>query len=94
MICFTLAAYCDSIPESHATESSDYPPQQSTDLKEIKNAYDSLVENTQELGTSVLSSIRHEGIRNSFDHHFKFFGSIGIFFLLYLVYLKNRRKNS
>jgi hypothetical protein len=94
MNCFIGATYCDSIPETQASESIDYPPQHSTDLKEVKSAYDSLAKNTQELGTSVLSSIRHEGIRKSFYHHFKFYCSIGIFFLLYLVYLKNRRKNS
>jgi len=73
-------------------EEISYPPKQSTSLKDVSNAYDSLTASVKDLTGAITSDIKKQGVKKSVHTHIKFYGSIFIFGVLSLIWLKNRTK--
>ena len=82
------SAFCMR-PEEEIT----YPPKQpSTSLKDVSNAYDSLTASVKDLTGAITSDIKKQGVKKSVHTHIKFYGSIFIFGVLSLIWLRNRTK--
>ena len=70
-----------------------YPPKQpSRSLKDVSNAYDSLTASVKDLTGAITYDIKKQGVKKSVHTHIKFYGSIFIFGVLSLIWLKNRTK--
>ena len=69
-----------------------YPPKPpETTTMEMVNAGKGLVNETTELGTAIVKGVKDDGgIIATIKKHKKFYGSIFIFGLLTLIWLKNR----
>jgi hypothetical protein len=81
------SAFCIT-PDEEIT----YPPKQpSTSLKDVSNAFDSLTASVKDLSHAVVGDIKKQGISKSVHSHIKFYGSISIFFFLWMVWLRNRK---
>jgi len=65
------------------------PP--STSLKDVSNAFDSLKESVKDLSGAVIGDIQKQGVKKSIHTHLKFYGSIFIFTVLSLIWLRNRK---
>jgi len=82
------SAFCMT-PEEEIT----YPPKQpSTSLKDVSNAFDSLKSSVKDLTGAITSDIKKQGVKKSVSTHVKFYGSIFIFCVLSLIWLRNRTK--
>ena len=69
-----------------------YPPKPpETTTKNMVDAGKGLVSETKELGTAIIQGVKDDGgIITTVKKHKKFYGSIFIFGLLTLIWLKNR----
>ena len=78
----------------NAQDSISYPPRQKeTTTKEMVDAGKGLIKETTELGKAMVNGVRDDGgISATIKHHKKFYGSIFIFGVLSLIWLKNRTK--
>ena len=82
------SAFCIT-PENEIT----YPPKQtSTSIKDVSNAYDSLTASVKDLTGAITSDIKKQGVNKSVSTHIKFYGSIFIFGVLSLIWLRSRTK--
>lgn len=74
-------------PEQEIT----YPPKPpSTSLRDVSDAFDSLTKSTKDLSHAVVGDIKKQGIIKSVHSHIKFYGSIFIFFFLWMFWFWNR----
>jgi hypothetical protein len=62
-----------------------------TELKDIKIAFHSLKASIKDLSGAVFNDIQKQGLKRSVQTHMKFYGSIFIFTVLTLIWLRNRR---
>jgi hypothetical protein len=71
-----------------------YPPKPpETTMKEMVDAGKGLVRETKELGGAMIDGVKDDGgIIATIKHHKKFYGSIFIFFVLFLCWLRGRTK--
>lgn len=68
-----------------------YPQKQNpTEIKEIVANFDSLASNVKDLGGTMVGDIKKQGLKKSVVTHQKFYGSIFVFGLLFIIWLKTR----
>ena len=83
----------DSVLSMTTEEEITYPPKQpTTSIKDVSNAYDSLTASIKDLSGTITSDIKKQGVKKSVHTHIKFYGSIFIFGVLSLIWLRNRTK--
>ena len=77
-----------------SSEEITFPPKPpETTTKEMVNAGKGLVRETKELGTAIVKGVKDDGgIIATLRKHKKFYGSIFIFFILSMLFLRNRSK--
>jgi len=90
MVCICVLAASGLSVNNQDTIS--YPPKPpETTTKEMVDAGKGLVRETKELGKAMLNGVIDDGgIINTLKKHKKFYGSIFIFGVLTLIWLKNR----
>ena len=87
----TICGVKDSVFSMNPPEEITYPPKPKlTEFKDVNNAFDSLKASVKDLAGAVVGDIKKQGINKSVHDHSKFYGSIFIFGVLTLIWLKNR----
>jgi len=94
LIVVSVCGLNDSAFPVTTEDSITYPPKPpETTVKEMVDAGKGLVKETTELGKAMVNGVKEDGgITATLKKHKKFYGSIFIFFVLYLLWLKNRSK--
>jgi hypothetical protein len=74
-------------------EDISYPPKQpETKISDIVKAAKGLRDEVQSLDTAMVNDVKREGLLPSIRKHRKFYFSVGLFVVLFLVWLKTRDK--
>ena len=91
---FTIVSFNTSAGSSIAVRSNEeisYPPKQpSVEIRDISRGLDTLEFEVKDLTEMIATDIRKRGVIRSVQAHQKFYGSILVFGLLTLLWLKNR----
>ena len=76
----------------YGSEEISYPPKQQESQEEtIESAWNGLITEVSELGTMIVSSVIKEGgVIPSVKKHIRFYGSIGLFCILFFVWNRHR----
>jgi hypothetical protein len=96
LLCMLLAGlacgFCTSaLAMDLKEEEITYPPKQkSTEVKDIVANFDSLTSNVKDLGGAMVGDIKKQGLKKSVVTHQKYYGSIFVFGLLFIIWLKTR----